>query len=109
MTGAPVALSSPSGDWRFTDGMQHNKFALQVVSSCDMTPGETLPAEIVDPAGHWVYRYEGTQITTDTLTRCDNKSNITVIVSNMPSGDLNGRDASYQLTTSIPNKGKGRG
>lgn len=109
LNGAPVALSSPSGDWRYTDGMQHNKFALQVVSSCDMTPGATLPAEIVDPAGHWIYRYEGTQITTDALTRCDNKANITVIVSNMPSGDLNGLDASYQLSTSIPNKGKGRG
>lgn len=107
LNGAPVELNSPDGSWRYTDGMQHNDFALQVVSACDLTPGTTLDNEIVDPAGYWVYRYNGTEITTDTFTRCTNKASTAVIVSNMPSGDLDGLDAGYLLGTTIPNKGNG--
>ena len=63
VNGAPATLSSPPGDWFETTGVQDNNWTVQVVASCDLTPGVTSPFEIVDGAGNFVYRLEGDQIT----------------------------------------------
>ena len=55
-------LSSSTGDWFETTGVQENNWTVQVVASCDITPGVTSPFEIKDGAGKFVYRLEGDQV-----------------------------------------------
>ena len=107
---APAALSSPSGDWFETTGVQDNNWTVQVVANCDLTPGITSPFEIVDGAGNFVYRLEGDQITQGGFnTKCANGPNrdFAVLISNLPTGDLTVLDADYTL--GVSNTGRSRG
>ena len=63
VNGAPATLSSAAGEWFETTGIQENNWTVQVVASCDLTPGVTSPGEIVDSLGNHVYRFEGDRIT----------------------------------------------
>lgn len=105
---APATLSS--SDWTQTTGAQDNNWALQIVATCDLTPGVTSTGEIVDDAGNHVYRGLGDTVTfTGLNTRCANGPNqdMATIVSNLPTGDLTFLDADYTLTvTNISNRKK---
>ena len=57
----PRRVSSPDGDWFETTGIQDNNWIVQIVSSCDLTPGTTSAGETQDAAG-FVYRFEGDEI-----------------------------------------------
>ncbi|GAA4288795.1 hypothetical protein [Georgenia daeguensis] len=96
-----AATVAPEGDgWVETDGRQDNNWTLQVISSCDLTPGTDSAGEITDGAGNFVYRFTGDTITTPVLdTRCANgpSSDFVVSVSNLPTGDLAVLDASYDF------------
>ena len=109
VNGAPAPLSSPAGDWFETTGVQDNNWTVQIVASCDLTPGITSPFEIVDGTGNFVYRLEGDQITQGFNTRCANGPNrdFAVLISNLPTGDLTVLDADYTLN--VTNTGNGRG
>jgi hypothetical protein len=94
----PALVSSEGDEWIQTDGKQTNNWTLQVLATCDLTPGVNSPGEIRDGAGNWVYRYDGSSFRTATLnTRCANgtKTDFVVAVSNLPTGDLSVLDASY--------------
>ena len=39
VNGSAATVSSPDGDWFETSGIQDNNWILQIVSSCDLTPG----------------------------------------------------------------------
>jgi hypothetical protein len=98
VNGAPAAVSSVGDEWIQTDGKQTNNWVLQVISKCDLTPANTTAGELHDNARNWVYRFEGSSIRTYTLnTKCANgtKSDFTVSVSNLPTGDLAVLDATY--------------
>jgi hypothetical protein len=106
-----AAEVSPEGDgWIETTGEQTNNWTVQVISSCDLTPGEESEAELTDEAGNFVYRYDGSSFTTDTFdTSCANgtKGDFAVAVSNLPTGDLAVLDATYDYR--VVNELKGRG
>jgi hypothetical protein len=100
VNGAAATLSSAEGEWFETTGIQDNNWTVQVVASCDLTPGVESPYEIVDEAGNHVYRLEGDQITSTRFdTRCANGPNrdFAIIVSNLPTGDLTVLNADYDL------------
>lgn len=110
VNGAAATLSSAQGEWFETTGIQDNNWTVQVVASCDLTPGADSPSEIVDEAGNHVYRLEGDQVTSQRLTtKCANGPNrdFAVIVSNLPTGDLTVLNADYDLR--IRNQGGNRG
>jgi len=95
------------GDWTESTGLQDNNWTLQVVASCDLTPGVTNPFEITDGAGNYVYRLTGDAITQGGFnTKCanGNQGDFATIVSNLPTGDLTFLDAGYTL--SVQNKKK---
>lgn len=95
-----ATVSSPGDDWYLTTGEQDNNWVIQIVSSCDLTPGVDSPGEIVDAAG-FVYRFEGDLIKEggfDTSCMRSTKDRFAVIVSNMPTGDLTFLDANYSFT-----------
>ncbi|HEX6128422.1 MAG TPA: hypothetical protein VF071_05295 [Candidatus Limnocylindria bacterium] len=99
---APAAVSSAPGNWVETTGMQDNNWVVQIIAPCDLTPGEDSEGEILDAAG-FVYRFEGDEIFEEGFnTAClrSSKARIAVVVSNMPTGDLQYLDADYlfQLT-----------
>lgn len=104
LDGTPVSLGSPDGTWTHTDGRQHNNFALQVVSSGDLTPGVDSPTESTDSTGRHVYRYTGAEITTDDFRKASGKDVVRVVISNMPSGVINSLDADY-TTAAVKIKG----
>ncbi|WP_210505878.1 hypothetical protein [Naasia sp. SYSU D00057] len=107
VNGAAAALTSD--DWFETTGAQDNNWTLQVVATCDLTPGVTSAGEITDGAGNFVYRFEGDAITSSGLnTKCANGQNrdFATLVSNLPSGDLTFLDAGYSLT--VTNNGNGK-
>ena len=82
VAGAPAELSGD--DWIETTAAQDNNWTVQVISNCDLTPGGTSSTgtEIVDPAGNFVYRYEGDGFSTDTFTtRCANGGQADLVVS----------------------------
>jgi hypothetical protein len=109
VNGAAAAVSSPAGEWIETTGVQDNNWTLQVVASCDLTPGVTSPGELTDGAGNWVYRVSGDVATlTGLRTKCanGNQRDFATIVSNLPTGDLTYLDADYTLT--VRNTGNGR-
>ncbi|MPV38508.1 M6 family metallopeptidase [Georgenia subflava] len=96
--GAAADVVDEEGGWIETDGRQENNWSLQVISTCDLTPGTVSPGELTDEAGNFVYRFTGDQISTYMLdTRCANgpNSDFVVVVSNMPTGDLSSLDATY--------------
>jgi hypothetical protein len=99
--GVPAALSSATGNWIQTTGAQNNNWTVQVISNCDLTPGGLTEGEIVDPAGNFVYRFTGDEISTGTFnTRCagGNQADFVVSVSNLPDGDLAVLDAGYDYS-----------
>lgn len=100
VNGDPASLTSPAGQWFETTGTQDNNWTVQVVASCDLTPGATSSEEIVDSEGNHVYRLEGDSVTSPVLdTKCANGPNrdFAVIVSNLPTGDLTVLNADYDL------------
>ncbi|WP_210481192.1 hypothetical protein [Naasia sp. SYSU D00948] len=109
VNGADAVLSSADGSWFETTGAQDNNWTLQVVASCDLTPGVQSPFEITDEAGNYVYRLEGDAISQSGFnTKCANGQNrdFATLVSNLPTGDLTFLDAGYNLT--VTNTGSGR-
>ncbi len=107
--GAPATVSG-EGDkpWVETDGVQDNDWAWQVVANCDLTPGTVSPGELTDDAGNYVYRFNGSDVTTYTLnTKCanGNQADFVLVVSNMPTAqdpsDLVTLDASYDYTVNV--------
>jgi immune inhibitor InhA-like protein len=105
--GAAATLSSDPANWFETNGEQDNHFIVQIVSSCDLTPGTTSAGEIQDPAG-FVYRFAGDEIhQTGFSTKCMNstKASVLVVISNLPTGDLTTLDAGYMFrVTNTSNK-----
>ncbi|GGI47530.1 hypothetical protein SAMN04489721_0634 [Agromyces flavus] len=108
--GAAATLSSDEGEWFETTGLQDNNWTVQIISSCDLTPGVESDFEIVDEAGNYVYRLEQDEITLALDTRCANgsKRDFAVLVSNLPTGDLDTLDAGYTLTVTNTNTGNGK-
>jgi hypothetical protein len=104
--GAAATLSSDPGNWILTTGIQTNNWVVQILSPCDLTPGTTSEGEIVDDAGNYVYRFEGNSIhETGFNTTClDNKEEITVVISNLTTGDIQVLDADYMLRVTGSNK-----
>lgn len=99
--GAPATVSSEEGQWIETTGEQDNNWVVQVVATCDLTPGVEDEFEIVDEAGNHVYRLAGDSISqAGFVTRCANGPNrdFATLVSNLPTGDLTFLDAGYTLT-----------
>lgn len=97
----PAAVSPEGEGWIETTGEQDNNWTLQVISTCDLTPGETSAGELSDNAGNFVYRFTGDEISTYTLgTKCANgpNSDFVVSVSNLPTGDLAVLDAEYDYS-----------
>jgi hypothetical protein len=98
------------GDWISTTGIQDNNWAVQVIASCDLTPGGD--EEITDDAGNYVYRYIDNEFRTATFTtRCANgkQADFVVAISNMPTGDLVFLDADYDyrlINETTPPRGK---
>ena len=106
---APATVSG-EGDkpWIETDGVQDNDWSWQLISSCDLTPGDTSDGELTDDAGNFVYRFNGADVTTYQLnTKCanGNQADFVLVVSNMPTAedpsDLMTLDASYDYTVNI--------
>ena len=82
---------------------------LKVLAPCDLTPGVTSAGEQVNGAWH-VYQWTGTDISTGTFqTGClGSKDHLTLVVSSMPSGDLQYLDATYDDRV-VSSKGGGTG
>jgi Immune inhibitor A peptidase M6 len=96
--GQAATLSSEPGNWIETTGVQDNNWVVQVLSPCDLTPGETSEGEIVDNQGNYVYRFEGDAITAEGFsTDClrATQDEVTVVISNLTSGDIQVLDADY--------------
>lgn len=103
VNGEAATVSSDAGEWVETNGVQDNNWTLQVISSCDLTPGVDSAFEITDDAGNFVYRLTGDQISQGGFnTKCANgtKRDFVTLVSNLPTGDLTFLDAGYDLTVS---------
>jgi len=106
--GVPATFSE-SDTWFATTGEQDNNWVVQIVSACDLTPGEDTEGEIVDAAG-FVYRFEGDLIERDGFdTSCmrGSKARFAVVISNLPTGDLTVLDAGYDF--SLTNTGNAGG
>jgi hypothetical protein len=102
--GAAATLSSD--DWIETDGVQDNHWVFQIVSSCDLTPN-VQGDELEDAAG-FIYRFEEDSFTANFSTKCmGTKDRFLVVISNLPTGDLQYLDADYTFTlTNTGNKQK---
>ncbi len=104
----PATVSSGDG-WIETTGTQTNNWTVQVLAKCDLTPGAATVGEHTDGAGNFVYRFEGSQVSTYALnTACANtaKKDFVVAVSNLPTGDLSVLDATYDYK--VTNLGSAR-
>ena len=90
------------GNSVLTDGRQTNNWTVQVISTCDLTPGAKTAGEIIDTAGgNWIYRFTGDRISTSTLnTKCANgdQADFAVSVSNLPTRNLAVLDATYDYS-----------
>ena len=78
--------------------MQDNNWVVQLLSPCDLTPGTTSEGEIVDSEGNHVYRFEGDSIhESGFVTTClrSTKGEVTAVISNLTSGDIQVLDADY--------------
>ena len=96
-------------DWTLINGAeQDNNWLVQLVASCDLTPGRTLAGETVEGTWH-LYRLTGDQFRVAGFdTSClkgRDKGKLTVTVSNMPTGQLTVFDAPYVLR--VENTGSG--
>ena len=90
--GTAADVASGSG-WKLSDGAQYNDWSVQVVSTCDLTPGATIAGETTEP-GRWVYQLSGSSIH-QRFTQCSTKESFTVVISNLTSGDIDSLDAPY--------------
>ncbi len=108
--GQAATLSSEPGNWIETNGIQDNNWVVQLLSPCDLTPGTTSEGEIVDDAGNHVYRFEGDSVQeagfTTTCLR-STKGEVTVVISNLTSGDIQVLDADYDFRL-LGSSGRGR-
>ncbi|WP_397558303.1 hypothetical protein [Microbacterium alkaliflavum] len=107
VNGAPATLSSEPGNWVETTGVQDNNWTLQVIATCDLTPGVNSPFEVTDGAGNYVYRLTGDLISQGGFsTKCANgtKKDFATMVSNLPTGDLTFLDAGYTLSVTNTKK-----
>lgn len=110
-----AATLTPDGepedqDWIETTGKQDNNWVVQVISSCDLTPGETTDQEMHDTAGNYVYRFEGDEISIaglDTSCSAATDSDFVLAISNLPTGDLSMLDATYDYTVTNERVGSG--
>ena len=96
--GQPATLSSEPGNWILTTGIQENNWVVQVLSPCDLTPGEVSTGETVDNQGNYAYRFVGDELTAEGFsTDClrATKGEVTVVISNLTSGDIQVLDADY--------------
>jgi hypothetical protein len=103
--GAAATLSSPDGMWFETSGVQDNNWAVQIIADCDLTPGVSTPGETTESGGY-LYRFEGDgEWVLNGTSQClrSTQDGFVVVVSNMPSGDLQYLDATYEFT--LVNKG----
>ena len=92
VNGAAATVASDSG-WVETNGVQDNDWSVQLISSCDLTPGvESEGESLID--GYYLYRFSGTEIS-QPFTKCSSQSTFTAVISNLPSGDLDVLDAPY--------------
>ena len=103
--GTPVAVSTT--DWVSTTGVQDNNWSVQIISSCDLTPGVLSPGETTEFGGY-IYRYEGDEpLVINGTSQClGPQGEFVVVVSNMPTGDLQYLDAEYDFT--LVNTGNGK-
>ncbi|HYH33525.1 MAG TPA: hypothetical protein VD814_00090 [Nocardioides sp.] len=114
VNGSPAVVSGEGEQpWIETDGIQDNVWSVQLISSCDLTPGRTTRGELVDDAGNFVYRFRGADITSGVLnTKCANgrKADFVLVVSNMPTadeeGDLDTLDAAYDYRVTKVRRGR---
>jgi Immune inhibitor A peptidase M6 len=96
--GQAASLSSEPGNWIETTGIQNNNWVVQVLSPCDLTPDVTSPGEMVDSEGNYVYRYEGASLDVSGFSSTclrSTKGEVTVVISNLTSGDIQVLDAGY--------------
>ena len=104
-----TTVTVTSTDWTLIDGAeQDNNWLVQVVASCDLTPGRVSTGETV--SGTWyVYRLTGDEFRVagfdTTCLKGREKGKLTVTVSNMPTGQLTVFDAPYVLR--VENTGSG--
>jgi hypothetical protein len=106
VNGAEADLSSAAGNWIETSGVQDNHWVVQVVASCDLTPG--VNDELEDTAG-FIWRFEDDSFDANFNTKCMNgtRDEFAVVISNLPTGDLNTLDADYTFRlTNTGNKQK---
>ena len=100
--GQAATLSSAAGNWLLTTGIQNNNWVVQVLSPCDLTPESTVN-EIVDDEGNYVYRFpagdddavSAAGFTTSCLK--GTTDTFTVVISNLPTGDIQVLDADYRF------------
>jgi hypothetical protein len=86
--------------------------SVQLISTCDLTPKATTKGETIDSEGNYVYRFVGTSFSEKGFnTSCANgtKRDVTVVISNMPSGDLTVLDADYTFRLVGSGKATGKG
>jgi hypothetical protein len=96
VNGQSATLTSPEdGGWVFTLPQQDNDWSVQVVSTCDLTPGTTLDGETSED-GRFIYRFNGSTIS-QSFTQCSTKDSFTVVISNMASGAVDTLDAPYRF------------
>ncbi|HEX2356158.1 MAG TPA: hypothetical protein VHI50_06820 [Micromonosporaceae bacterium] len=109
VNGSAVPLASAAGNWSETTGVQENNWTVQIVAGCDLTPGVSSTGESTDGAGNWVYRFEGDAFRQGGLvTKCANGAgnDFAVVVSNLPTGDLQYLDADYTFRVTNTNNNK---
>jgi hypothetical protein len=101
-----ASLVSAAGHWIETSGVQDNHWVVQVVATCDLTPG--VSDELEDTAG-FIWRFEDDSFDANFNTKCMNgtRDEFAVVISNLPTGDLNTLDANYVFRlTNTSNKKK---
>ena len=82
-----------SGDWKLTTGTQTNNWLVQVLSPCDLSPGVATPGECSRRLLPLSPRRQRPDGSFEPVSR--NKGQFTVVISNMPTGDLTFLDADY--------------
>lgn len=110
--GAAADVAPEGAGWIKTDGIQDNNWAVQAISTCDLTPGKLTPGELTDSEGTHVYRFIGDDITAGGFsTACHNgtKKDVAVVISNLPTGDLTVLDADYSFRLAGSGKATGKG
>ena len=108
VSGQEATLSSAPGNWLLTTGVQNNNWVVQVLSPCDLTPGTTSAGEIVDNSGNYIYRFAGNTISESGFsTSClkGTKDTFSVVISNLPTGDIQVLDAGYRFRLTGSAKG----